>query len=247
MRGVTAVIAVLMMYASLAAVKVTLTLRNGQNVTGTIVRMDDTNIVLQTAAGQRTYPWRMLSNESIKQANPELYQRLLARAHERQQLHAPAAQQTNAFPQPAPQPAHASITPAAPSSALLTSVRIGVDTATRKGKQLKSSPEGKKEVRKLGWNYEITRPCWGELTVRLEGLNPAHVYRVRTQTQLHLQRIRSGDFKGTTKRGNTSVHGAGVQNITNATTARLVFPTAHYIEREYVDGGLSGLTTYRAR
>lgn len=62
---------------------VTVQLRNGATVAGSIVSTNDDTLVLSTATGERTFPWRELSNQSIQQIHPDLYARLKQQAIER--------------------------------------------------------------------------------------------------------------------------------------------------------------------
>ncbi len=224
-----AVMAVVLMYAAAAALAVTLTLRNGQKITGEIVRMDDTNVVVQTAAGQKTYAWRLLSNESIKQANPELYERLLARARERQQEQIQTQTQTLAHAgADAGQPA-----PGAPAEGVRgvpPGIRLGVDTATRLGDSERADSARKRELRKEGWDDETRKTYRGEVRIRIDGVQTPCIYRVRATATLHLKQTMDGTD---TKRRTTpvTVKGSSTHGVTNLASAVLVLETAPYYER----------------
>lgn len=222
---------------------VTITLRNGQKVSGDILRMDDTNLVLKTVTGPKTFSWRQLSNDSIKQTNPNLYHRLLEQAHERlhqqtQTIHAATATISNL---------HHDATSPSPN-ADLANIRLSISTATRVGERVPTTPERKKALRGAGWSREHANYCHGELTVRLEGLNPALIYSVRVKTTLYLQMITSGTIDGANvQRSDHKVEGTGVQAVTNASTARLEFLTHPYIERTRSGGGGSARTKGRVK
>lgn len=62
---------------------VTITLRTGQALTGEVTSITDEQVTVKTPGGTQTLAWRHLSNDSIKELNPDLYERLLAAARDR--------------------------------------------------------------------------------------------------------------------------------------------------------------------
>lgn len=214
----------------------TLTLRDGRRVTGTVMRMDDTNVVLQTAAGQQTYPWRSVANESIKQTNPAFYERLLARAQERRrQAQAP----TQAVERLVVRPRDGA---GAAGGANLTGVRLGLSKATRQGEHIQSTMERRKQIRKNGWSDVKAQNHYGELTVLLDGLNPTRCYSVRAESTLFLRMTTSGSLQGGTMRNNHQVRGDDIQTVSNAANARLTFRTTPYRESK-LTSSQGGATT----
>ncbi len=71
---------------------VTLTLRDGRSLVGDIVAMDDTNVMVRTAAGLQTNAWQRVTVASLKATHPQLYARLMATAKQRQEQHTKAMQ-----------------------------------------------------------------------------------------------------------------------------------------------------------
>ncbi len=223
--------------ATLAA---TLTLRDGRRVTGTVVRMDDTNVVLQTAAGQQPYPWRAVSNESIKQTNPALYERLVARVQERQRQAQAPTQTVERFVM---RPRDGTV---AAGGADLTGVRLGLSKATRQGDHIQSTMERKKQIRKNGWSGVQAQNHHGELTVLLDGLSATRSYSVRAETTMYLRMTTTGGSGGT-MRANRKVTGDDIQIVSNAPNARLTFRTTPYTERKLTSSEGNATTKGKVR
>lgn len=64
---------------------VTLELRDGSTVEGEIIRRDNVTLTLKTSDGERVLKWRRLTNKSIQDAVPELFNELKQKALERRQ------------------------------------------------------------------------------------------------------------------------------------------------------------------
>jgi hypothetical protein len=230
-----------MLLCAAATLAATLTLRDGRKVTGTVVCMDDTNIVLQTPAGQQTYPWRSVSNESIQQTNPALYERLLARAQERQRQAQAPTQTVERF---VVRPRDGTV---AAGGQLLAGVRLGVSKATRQGDHIQSTMERRKQARKNGWSGVQAQNHYGELTVRLDGLNATRSYNVRAEATLYMRMTTAGSIQGGTMRVNRRFKGDDTQTVSNAPTARLTFCTAPYTERKLTSSEGSATTKGKVR
>jgi len=61
----------------------TVHLRKGGTIEGEVISKDDEKLVIKTAEGEKTLKWRQLTNKSIKEIHPELYEELKAKALER--------------------------------------------------------------------------------------------------------------------------------------------------------------------
>jgi len=61
----------------------TVYLRKGGTVEGEIISKDDEKFVVKTADGEKTIKWRQLTNKSIKEINPVLYEKLKKQALEK--------------------------------------------------------------------------------------------------------------------------------------------------------------------
>jgi len=143
----------------------TVTLRTGATVAGDIVRMDDTNLVLKTAAGEAIFAWRELSNESIKQANPELYNRLLAQAKQRQR--AAAADR--------------------PTAATDERTTLEGELARMRRRVMKRESRGRYEnVRTSDTSTIAERKCWGVVCISIDGLDRTKIYKMQTRYKPYL-------------------------------------------------------------
>jgi hypothetical protein len=162
---------------------VTIQLRRGGTVTGTVLSKNDTNLVVLTASGEQTLTWPQLSNDSIKEIHPELYERLKQAAIERQQR---ADEEKRA--QGLVQYQGKWIPQEEYDRKIYGRIRIKVATTEKS-----SSPE---DIGETEGHVTVQEKHWGVLRVELQGLDAQTNYVLKTVYTHHLEYDRDDPRRG---------------------------------------------------
>lgn len=191
----------------------TLILRNGKKLSGDVVSKTDEHVVLKTPAGLVTQQWRACTPATIKALHPALYNRLLKEAEARKKKHEEemaakgfAKVGDKWLPKDQALPL------------LLAKVRLGVVVSESVGK-FERTDRGDGSIDK-----DYKRESRGVLRVKLDDLDPAQRYTLRTKFICYVDEPYSDNDRALTKDNERS------ESISGKHSAAFEYLTEPYLE-----------------
>ena len=229
MRTLAISLCIILLAGSCAGV--TIYLRKGGTVSGELVAKDDTKLVLKTADGETTFPWKKLKNSSIKELHPELYERLKAEAIERKKKKEDEMKAEGLV-----KVGKQWVPKEEADEQVFSRIQLGVRTTEKAGSFKKQRTT---DIGKLH-----SQECHGLLVISFVGLDAKKSYTLKTTFSHHVKS--EGDRS---KRGNLKAHMMTDDNaereckIENKRHFRIEYNTSPYYRyKETMKGGWKIIT-----